>query len=146
MSGTPKAEITLGLGDGQTVVPVYEQSVPYLLQRLPEHTFRGFASQADMEAGEFDERAAMAAPSMGQIRQAFKVALDANGLDASGLLGKWVDPTVLRPAITLRVAEWISTTSPSSPSTSGGTTIEPSGTTSPDSIATAVGASPASGR
>jgi hypothetical protein len=126
-----KAEITLGLGDGTTVVPVYEQSVPYLLhrvakfidalqgldldgdtstdtvlavlggqayqalcalvpnlpQRVPEHTFRGFATVDQMAAGEFDEDAAMRAPSMGQIRQAFKVAIDANGLDMTGPVG-----------------------------------------------------------
>jgi hypothetical protein len=191
MPGTPSTEITLGLGDGEIAVPVYERSVPYVLNRvgrfldelqhlgtldteanvdsliallggqtygalcalipnlparMPEHAFRGYASEAAMAAGDFDEDAAERAPSMRQIREAFQAAVTVHGLDFLGLVKQWADPQILRPAINVRVAEWISGTSLSSPSENGATTPAASGassTSQPTSSATALEASPA---
>lgn len=181
-------EITLGLGEDPVTIPVYEQSVPYLLnrfgrfvehlqatnaldldtsvdgilpvlgaqayaalevlipnlpKRMPEHRFLGYPSEAARDAGEFDETAAREAPSMGQIKAAFKVALEVSGLDFTTLIRTWADPTILRPAINIRAAEWISGISPRSPSANGASTPSGSGTTSPSSSETVLAASPA---
>lgn len=187
MAGDPKAHVTLGFGDGETVVPVYERSLPYVLNRvgrfidliqnididsdqdldvmvtvlgghayealvalmpnletrMPKHRFSGYASVAAMEAGDFDEDAMEQAPSLPQIKTAFKTAMDVLGLDFSKLLSRWADPNILRPALNVRVAEWISGTSLRSPSESGDMTPERSGTSKTTTNGEVLAASPA---
>lgn len=177
-------EITLGLGEAEVDVPVYAQSVPYLVnriakfgmrlqatfagggdvsieqlplllgehtygaltavmptvaKRMPEHVFRGFPTHEAMLAGDYsDEVAQQQAPTLPQIREAFRAAYEVNGIDLIEVLfGRILDPTVLRRAINAHVADYLSTTLPSSPPESGASDPTSSGTTDPPSTATA---------
>jgi len=174
-------EVTLGLGDGEVVVPVREQSaaylafqvqrlgltlsgdldaenvvgvmfgrgyqalivlVPELEARMPEWQFAGCSSREALEAGDHDIEALKRAPSAPQIREAFRVGLEVNGLEQMlQEVGKWVDPSLLRAAGNARLAEWLSKASPSSPPTSGASTSNDSGTSAPASDETALSAS-----
>jgi hypothetical protein len=165
-------EITLGSGDAETTVPVYAQSLPYLLnrtrrfgaglmelselkepdvedlvgmlggqvygalcavipaleKRMPEHQFLGFASKEAQVAGDVDEDALKNAPTLPQIKEAFAVATEVNGLNVFQWLIDKLDPQMLRAFLNARVAEALSTSSPNSPQQSGDSTQRDSGT------------------
>jgi hypothetical protein len=116
--------------------------IPKLSQRMPRWQFLGYGSQTALDAGEYDE-ATDESPTLPEIREAFVVALRTNCIDELGkLLGKVVDPQLIRGQVNLAVAN--SLASPSLPSTSGGSESTSSGPTSPTSTASEDTQSPAS--
>lgn len=85
-------------------------AAPSIAKRLPKYTFCGFASQEAMDADEYDEDAA-ADPTLDEIVEAFKVVARVNGLDSvvsvGKLLGKAIDPRLLRAEVSLALAGFI---------------------------------------
>lgn len=171
-------EITLGLGDGETTIPVYEQSVPYLVRRVTrfgltlgdaaelseagdivaffgDRTYDALCAVIptlskrmtreqfwpdDLLGDDVDEQALKQAPSVIQIRAAFKAAAEESGFDVLEALFKIVDPQMLRRAVNALIAERLSMSSLSSPQRNGGSPSTDSGTTAPASSETALSA------
>lgn len=117
---------------GERTYQVLEVLVPALSEELPEWKFRGFVSREAFERGEYDPERDETSPTVPEIKRAFTVAFEVNGLDvgkAAGGLKGLLDPTLLQaivsglvedalPAIQQAVRESTSGSS-SSPSTSG---------------------------
>jgi hypothetical protein len=103
--------------------------IPSLEKGIPKWQFMGFASQAAMDAGDYD-RHADDSPTYPEIVNAFAVGLRVNGIDK---LGKVIDPAYLRAQLNMLIATALSTSSATSPSTNGTSPSTSSGTTPPAS-------------
>ena len=116
-------------GDG--VYDVLCALIPQLAKRMPRWQFLGYGSQTDLDAGEYVEESDES-PTLPEIREAFVVAARVNCIDELGkLLGKVIDPQLMRAQVNLALAN--SLASPNSPTLSGGSESTSSGTTSPTS-------------
>lgn len=81
----------------------------FLPDLMPLHEWEGFATKAAMEANMLDrDWAREHAPTGPQARFAIDVCFKSNSLDAWKLLGKLVDPTLLRAWATRQLAGFLS--------------------------------------
>lgn len=124
---------------GDSVYDVLCVLIPTLEKRIPRYQFAGFGSQQAYDAGEYDPDLDES-PTLPEIREAIKVAIDVNGLDILGKASALIDPALLRAELSVRLAEAMSTETPSSPPTNGASASTPSSTT--DQTSTANEASP----
>lgn len=98
------------LGELLTQKP-YELLSIFLPDIMPMHEWEGFRSADAMETGDFDVvTARKIAPTGPQVRSAIMVCFRANGLDIWQHIGRFVDPTMLKPLIQ-RAIDSISPTS-----------------------------------
>jgi hypothetical protein len=117
--------------------------IPRLKKVMPEWEFRGYESQQAFDAGEDPE--SDSAPTFPQIGEAFEVAIDVNGQHFFEHIKKLVDPTLLRSLVNSKVAEAISGSLPTSPSTSGGQDSTSSSQSTTTKTSSGDGPSPDSG-
>lgn len=81
----------------------------FLPDIMPLHEWEGYPTKAAMEGNLLDrDWAREHAPTGPQVRLAITVCFKSNGLDAWKLLGKLVDPTLLKSWITRQVAGFLS--------------------------------------
>lgn len=117
---------------------------PTLAKRMPRYVFCGFPSQAAMDAGEYDPDLA-SDPTLDEIVEAFKVVGRVNGMEnilsAGKLLGKAIDPRLLKAEVSLAVANFIG--SQNLQPTSGESDSTSSTPTSPTSTESEASPSPA---
>lgn len=78
---------------------------------MPRWEWEGFATQHAWEAGEYDPVAARNGPTPSQIRTAITVCMKVSGLDAYKMLGKIVDPTLLKAWVTRELHPFLTKTS-----------------------------------
>jgi len=105
--------------------------IPTLDKRLSLWQFCAYGSAEAMAAGEYDE-ALDESPTLPEILDAFDVGLRVSGITRLGeLLGKVVDPRLLKARINLAIADL--DTSPNSPSPSGESPSTTSGQPTPTS-------------
>lgn len=79
---------------------------------MPLYEWEGYLSADAMARGEFDpDVARRVAPDGQQVHHALVVCFKVNKLDIHKLLGKIVDPTVLREWVTRQVRDYLSRTS-----------------------------------
>lgn len=118
--------MSFALANGHALLKVF---IPKL---MPLHEFRGYASVAAMEAGDYDE-AADSSPDAPQIVAAFKLAMKVNSFDLFGSLGKLLDADLLRSALSAQMAARLTggSSATESSTTTLATTSTPSGATSP---------------
>lgn len=125
---TADSMMTFALANAHGLLKVF---IPKL---MPLHEFRGYASAAAMEAGDYDE-AADTSPDTPQIVGAFQLAMKVNRFDLFGNLGKLLDADLLRAALSAQMASRLTGDSSAieSSTTTPPTTSTPSGATSPTS-------------
>jgi hypothetical protein len=78
---------------------------------MPLWEWNGYATAHAMEAGEYDAVAARNGPKPSEIRTAITVCMKVSGMDAYKVLGKIVDPTLLRAWVTRELTRFLSSTS-----------------------------------
>lgn len=71
---------------------MYDLLRVFIPDLMPEHEWRGFASQAAMQAGLYDRELARRAPKPSEIRFALQVCMKVSGLDGMKMLGNLLDP------------------------------------------------------
>jgi hypothetical protein len=107
---------------------------PTIAKRITRPQFCGFVTDEAMAAGDYDPEAACD-PTFDEIVEAFKVVGRVNGMEnllsVGRLLGKAIDPRLIRAEINLAVANSIG--SLNSPRTSGGSDSTSSTTSPPTS-------------
>lgn len=116
--------------------------LPQYTKRCPLYEFRGYSSESAMEEGLYDERSDKS-PSFPEMVGAFETAASVNRFDVFAVLGKVIDPKLLKTWINSKVAEAISTASVSLPAAKDGAASTSSGPSSPTS--TESGDSPSRG-
>lgn len=97
---------------------------------MPRWRFLGYRSRDAMDAGDYS-RADDKSPSFPQIIEAFEAAFATNGGQRLiGMLGKVIEPEILRAETSLALSEWRErqSGSPNSPGTSGTSVTTTSGT------------------
>ena len=125
---------------GDDAYEVLAVLIPTLPTLIPQYQFRGYATQAAFDAGDFDEDAVNAiagCPSLPEIQEAYAVAMRVNGIEKLVELGKAVaGPEGLRYLrATMLSGLATSLSSPTSASPSGESDSTSSGTTPPTSTA-----------
>lgn len=78
--------------------------LPQYGKRCPRYEFCGYGSQQALEAGEYQENADKS-PTFEEIIEAFSVSARVQRFDTLKVLGKVVDPKLLRGWINARLAE-----------------------------------------
>lgn len=114
---------------------------------MAEYRFAGFATQAAFDAGELDEQAEAAAPTLPQLIDAVEAAFEVNGgKRLGGLLGKLLGPALgqqVQRLVAATLSERLAQGSTSSPSRPDG--APPGGSTAasptPDGVETPPGPS-----
>ncbi len=110
-------------------------AVPTYTKRCPKYEFCGYGSQEAMEAEDYDEKDD-ASPTFPEILTAFEVAAVVNRFDVFKMIGRVVDPKLLKAWINTQLAVAISNGSLSLPAAPGGSpTSTPFGATTPTSTA-----------
>lgn len=92
---------------------------PEVGRQIPRYTWFGFTSQVEMDASP-DGLGDGDGPTLPEIIGAFKVALEVNGADTLGKLGRLIDPKVRGAIVTGLVEQAAAIFSQGLPSTSGG--------------------------
>ena len=115
---------------GEGVYDLLSALMPNLEKRMPRWQFLGFGSEQAMtdNAYEPDDDTS---PTLPEIREAFVVAIKANGIDELAKLGKVIDPRLIRAQVNSAIANSID--SQNSPPTNGGSPLTTSGTKAPTS-------------
>lgn len=136
-------ESSQGLDSGQllnflggNVYEVLSTLIPTLPKRMPSWEFDGFGSAEAAANKDYDETLDKS-PTVPEIIEAFEAAIEVNRFDIFKVLGKIVDPQMLRALINERIAAAVSNQSQNSPLPSGESDQTNSGTTAPTSIANA---------
>lgn len=83
----------------------------FIADLMPRHEWEGYATRDAMEQGDYDPVAARNGPTASQIKLAITVCMKVSGLDAYKLLGKIVDPTLLRSWVTRELRAFLSSRS-----------------------------------
>lgn len=127
---------------GDSAYEVLSVLIPTLPGLIPEHQFRGYATKAAFDAGDFDEEAANAVtghPTLPEIAEAYSVAMRVNGIEKLVELGKAVaGPEGLRYLRATMLSGLAgSLSSPTSASPSGESDLTSSSTTPPTSTESA---------
>lgn len=86
----------------------YELLHIFIADLMPLWEWNGYATAHAMEAGEYDAVAARNGPTPSQIKLAITVCMKVSGLDAYKMLGKIVDPTLLRAWVTRELSAFLS--------------------------------------
>ncbi len=95
-------------GFGEIAGPGYDILRVFIPDLMPEHEFRGFASEEAMAAGVRDRGAARLTPTVPQIAGAFETIVRVNRLDVVKHLGKIISPTLLQTFLKQAVGEQVS--------------------------------------
>ncbi len=119
---------------GDSAYDVLCALIPAVQTRIPRYEFAGYVSQEAMDADEYDPEADRS-PTVPEIREAVRVAIDVNGLDVLGKLGSIVDPTLLRAELNVRLVEAMSSGSANSRAENGESASTSSSATTPTSTA-----------
>lgn len=115
---------------GDSAYDVLCALIPNLGKRMSRHEFAGYGSEAQMEAGDYDEREDHS-PTFPEIVHALETAVAVNRFDVLKVVGRVIDPKLLKAEISLKVSEMISGGLQSSPSPNGASAPSGSGTTEP---------------
>lgn len=114
---------------GGRVYDLFAVALPTYVKRCPRWEFMGYGSAEAYEAQEYVE-ADDKSPTVPEQVTAFEVAARVNRFDIFTIIGKVVDPNLLKSWFNDQLARMILTGSASLPSTNGGSeTSTPSGTT-----------------
>jgi len=107
LEGLKDADVTM-LGVGRSAHELLSILAPEVENRIPLYRWLGYDSQAALDAsdgrpGDGD------GPTVPEVAEAFRVALEVNGWDLtkglSGVVGQFVDPTVLKDGATALVGQ-----------------------------------------
>lgn len=132
---------------------VYDVLAVFIPGFMPRWQFDGFGSPAAAEAKAYEEEADRS-PTVPEIEEAIKAAIQVNGLTWLSKIKDFVDPTVIKNQVTLTVARMgtaareaaqLSPPSPSSPPPSGPSAPTPSGTSAPTTPTPTTSGSPSPG-
>lgn len=105
--------------------------LPQYTKRCPRWEFAGYGSQEAFDNREYDERQDKS-PSFPEMVNAFETAARVNRFDVLKVLGKVIEPKMMKAWINSKIAEAISSDSASSPATRAGSPASTSsGATSP---------------
>ena len=136
----------LGEWLGAGAYGVLSALIPTLPALIPEHIFQGYVSADAYAAGQFDEDAVehlAGCPTIAEIDEAFRTAMQVNGIAKLVELGKGlIDPKLAKALVSQKIAESIN--SPTSLSPNGESDSTSSGTPPPTWIKSEDSPSPVS--
>lgn len=106
-------------GFGEIAGPGYDILNVFIPDLMPEHEFRGFASEEAFAGNVRDLETARLAPTVPQIVDAFETVFKVNRLDVIQHLGKVIDPKLIQAFMKTAIGDSVSGLLSSSPSGSG---------------------------
>lgn len=145
-AGGSFGDLQTGMSNGQVVAMLGDAGehvlydllcavIPGVKQRMPLYEFRGFPSQAAMEADEYDLDGPDLAPSTAEVQDALSAAWEVSQL------GKWiaplssvVDPTAIRAVVTGVLEDLAKAASSITSQSSNGASVPTNGSLTPERV------------
>lgn len=107
--GAPADKPAARQGFGEIAGPGYDILAVFIPDLMPEHEFRGYASQESFQADLRDRESARLAPTVPQIVDAFDAVFKVNRLDVIKHLGKVIDPKLIQAFMKTAIGDSVST-------------------------------------